>query len=791
MLKAELHAALVRRPLFLFALSFIAGLLIQSFFNFKLFPVLVLAVVLLLLALILLKKSTLIYIVIFLVGGMLRLAITRTPDQNDLRFASFAPDSTVTFEGVVLVTGQSANGKQRLAIDVYSLADSSEVTGLVWSYLRDPIPVMPGDTLIGRGFFRSPSPRSNPMDFDFAGYLAKNNVFWILYPDPKSSWNILPDAKMSLIRWVEQIRTRVAGYIHTEVPGQAGYMLSALLLGMREEVDDEIIQWFSETGVIHVLAVSGLHVGYVTLILMVIMSFLRLPYSLQVWGTVVGLLGYSLLTGGAPSVLRASTMATFYLIGTTIERRVDLYNLLGAAALGMLLIAPEQLWRVGFQLSFAAVFSIAYFFKRLKLMIPEAGEALLKRLKWLGYFVDLLLVSFAAQIGTLPFTIAYFHKIPIAGLFANLVVIPMIGIIVALGFTLLLLGTWIPLIGGMWAALLSLLLELLVKFVELMHRVPLAYISLPPIHPIWLIILIVTSLILFSTASYKRFILTIEMLLITNFLIWRGVWTAPPNLSIAILDVGQGDATIIQTPKGKTIVIDVGLRFGGDDSGADVVGPYLDYIQADTVDLLILTHPHNDHIGGAPWLLRHFPVKRVWQPNLDYDSFTYREIQFLIDSLGIKNESPFAGQVDGSFNPLFLRVLAPDSTTITNPPSSTNDYSIVVQTLYGTNRFLFSGDAEAGSETRQAHFDTLLKSDLIKVPHHGSLTSSTGQFLNKVKPQWAVISVGRRNKFRHPAKTTVERYQQLGVNIKRTDQDQAVIMEMDGTDFWLKQWRTE
>lgn len=781
---------MVRRPLFIFALSFIAGLLCQSFLNFQLMTTLILTTVVLMMAL-MWRRTSLVYILVFLCGGILRLAITRTPDSNDIRFASFHPDSTVAFQGCVRSMGTSANGKQRLAVDIFSMADSLKVTGQVWSYLRDPIGVMPGDTLIGRGFFRTPSPRSNPMDFDFRGYLAKNNVFWILNSDPKSTWHIIPDVKFSLIRQMEQLRTRIAMYIQDEVPGQPGYMLSALLLGLREDVDDEIIQWFSETGVIHVLAVSGLHVGYVTLILMVIMSFLRLPYRLQVWGTIFGLMGYSLLTGGAPSVLRASTMAAFYLFGTTIERRVDLYNLLGAAALGMLMISPEQLWRVGFQLSFAAVFSIAYFFPRLKKMLPDTEGALLTRIAGLRYFVDLLLVSFAAQIGTLPFTIAYFHKIPIVGLFANLVVIPLIGIIVALGFTLLLLGTWIPVIGGMWAPLLSLLLETLVKFVELMHRVPLAYISLPPIHPVWLIVLIVTSLILFSNISYKRFILMGEFLIIANYLVWSTIWVPAPNLTVAFLDVGQGDATIIQTPDGKTIVIDVGLRFGGDDSGADVAGPYLDYVQADTVDLLILTHPHNDHIGGAPWLLRHFPVKRIWQPDFEYDSFTFREIQTLIDSIGIKIESPLAGRVDSSFAPLYLRVVAPDSSIIANPPSSTNDYSIVVQTLYGENRILYSGDAEAGSETRQSHFDSLLKSDLIKVPHHGSLTSSTSEFLNKVEPQWAVISVGKRNKFRHPAKSTVERYMQIGANIKRTDLDQAVIFEMDGKDIWLKPWQTE
>ncbi|MCF7796194.1 MAG: DNA internalization-related competence protein ComEC/Rec2 [Lentisphaeria bacterium] len=785
LIRLALHTLVVQRPLFFIAVCFMGGLLLQSHLNLNLLWLIAGQAALILL---LMRRSFLVVIALLLItSGMLRLALVETPHRNDIRFAAFQPDSTYQFTGVVSAVGESSTGKQRLNVDVFALQDTLTVTGSVWSYLKEPLPVEPGDTLSGRGVFRKPLPRANPMDFDFRAYLEQKQVFWLLYPPRDHIWQIRPDSSRSFQQIIQRYRTGIAGFLRERVPGQPGYLLSALILGLRNEVDEEIIQWFSNTGVIHVLAVSGLHVGYVTLILFVILGFFRLPYRMQVLGTILGLGIYSLLTGGAPSVLRASTMAGLYLWGTTLERKVDLYNLLGAAAVGMLLITPNQLWRVGFQLSFAAVFSIAYFYPRLKALLPDPWQKVLGAHTWLTYTVDLFLVSLAAQIGTLPFTIAYFHKIPIVGLMANLVVIPLIGVIVALGFALLLLGSWIPLIGGWWAALLTLLLEILVKFVEFLQSLPLAYVDIQPIHFGWLLLFILSSLVLFSNWRRKGMALISTGLVLANFLVWRPVFQAPQPLTMAFLNVGQGDGVVVQTPGSEVMVIDCGLRFGGKDMGADVLGPYLNYLGEDTIDLMILSHPHNDHVGGAPWLLRHFPVKQVWQAAYDYDSFTYHEIQHLIDSLEIPVIYPLAGDIDSSFAPVYLRVLAPDSTVITNPPSVTNDASITFQLLFGELRVIFTGDAEHGSEYRQTRYKDLLRADIIKVPHHGSRTSSTSDFVNWVQSDWAVISVGRGNKFRHPASVTVARYEQLPATVLRTDIHQAVIFQSDGEKIWLVQ----
>ncbi len=784
-----IQEALIRRPLFVLAIAFSCGLIFSRYCSLPLW--LLAGTAILFLVLILLRPFNWLWLALIFTLGMVRMEWSRTILNSDLRYLQFNPDSTYRFSGIVSSVGESSTGKQRLAIEIISLRDSIPGQGQVWSYLSDPLPVLPGDTLSGEAFFRKPHPRANPMDFDFRHYLAEHQVSWLLYPPRSHPLKVDSLTGHSFVRSISYLREFIAGYIRANIPGQSGILLTALLLGQRGAVDDEIIQWFSDTGVIHVLAVSGLHVGYVTLILFVILGFVRLPYRMQVYGTIIGLAFYAILTGGAPSVLRAGTMAALVLWGTTLERRVDLYNILGAAGLGMLILVPSQLWRVGFQLSFAAVFSIAYFYPRLKAIIPKPIAQFLLDHPWVGYFIDLLIVSLAAQMGTLPFTLYYFHKMPLMGLLANLVVIPTVGIVVALGFARLILGSWVPLVGSWWSALIQLLLELLVKFVQWLHGIPGAYYQVPPIPLHWLAVTGLMFLVAFSSFRRKWFYLLVLVLGCFNWAVWRETLSSQPVLSVAFLNVGQGDGAVIETPAHRVIVIDCGLQFKGKDMGAKVIGPYLNRIGADTIDLMILTHPHNDHIGGAPWLLRHFTVKRIWQPKFDYKSYVYSEIQRLVDSLKVESLQPFAGEIDSSFWPVVIRVLAPDSSIVTHPPSVTNNVSIVTQILYGQTSFLLTGDAENYSEERQTVFSSILKSDVIKAPHHGSITSSLPDYVNLVDPLWVVISVGLRNKFHHPAPVTLARYSKLGVKIKRTDLDQAVIMKSDGDTVIVMNWQAK
>jgi competence protein ComEC len=566
--------------------------------------------------------------------------------------------------------------------------------------------------------------------------------------------------------------------------------MSALILGERSDVDEETKTNFANTGVIHVLAVSGLHVGYVSLILITIIGMFRLPYNYQTILVILGLGFYVILTGGAASVMRASIMASLMLLSTIIERKTDIYNTLATAAFIILMLDPSQLEGIGFQLSFSAVLSIVSLYPIFREWIPQAR---LISNSWImeaiDRIVDLFLVSLAAQLGTLGLTMFYFNKIPIISLFANLLVVPIIGVIVSTGMTSLLIGSCIPMVAKLWGALIDTLVDFMLWFVGFCARFDWAYVTTRNLH-LFELMLIIMAVFGVTGIAIKKIpkLWFILILLWGQYIVWTDLFTVKA-LEVIMLDVGQGDAIIVHTPDNNTIVIDAGLRFGGKDMGETVISPYLRDRNWNTIDLLVLTHPHNDHIGGAHFLIENHVVKKVMMQNVEYDSYSYHKLLRTLDSLRIPIQSVYTGIVDSTFNPIYLRVTGPKKFDLNNRPSNVNNISIVFQLLYGETSILFTGDAEHEVEKDQLPLGSLLQSDIIKAPHHGSKTSSSERYVNQVDPQLCLISLGTGNKFKHPAPVTMKRYEDKEVIIHRTDLEGAVIYTSDGKSWTHHDWR--
>jgi len=260
-------------------------------------------------------------------------------------------------------------------------------------------------------------------------------------------------------------------------------------------------------------------------------------------------------------------------------------------------------------------------------------------------------------------------------------------------------------------------------------------------------------------------------------------------MELIMLDVGQGDASIIHTPQGKTIVVDAGSRFSGKDMGRDVISPYLLDRNWKKIDLLVLTHPHNDHMGGAEYLLNQHSVQRVIMPEVEYDSYGYRKLREILDSLKIPVIAAYTGDVDTTLFPLYLRVTGPGHFDHEGEPSNVNNVSIVLQVFYGETSLLLTGDAEQEMEQDQLALGNLLQSDLIKAPHHGSKTSSSPAYIDLVNPDVCLISLGEGNKYRHPSPITIEGYQERGTRIHRTDLEGAIIYTSDGQKWSHFPWK--
>ncbi|MCF7822936.1 MAG: DNA internalization-related competence protein ComEC/Rec2 [Candidatus Marinimicrobia bacterium] len=732
-------------------------------------------------------------LVVLVIAGALRMAVSEHQPAKSLSHFIAYPDSIYQVSAIVQGAGETKKGTPKYLLLPLSIGEQDFSYGRIILYSREMANTPEiGDTLTAGMELFKPRSKRNPNDFDYARYLRSQNIFFEAFLQDPQQIKLTSNTTLLLRQMIVELKESIKAFFYRHMQSQSAGILSALILGERGEVEEDIRNDFANTGVIHVLAVSGLHVAYVSLVFITLIGLFRFPYAAQSILVALGLAFYVILTGGAASVMRASIMAILLLMASVLERKSDIFNTLATAAFIILIIDPNQVFSIGFQLSFSAVLSIVLLFPVLKAWIPhlDTGKNFIIG-RSINSVIDLFLVSLAAQLGTLAITIYYFHKIPIVSLFANLLVVPLIGLIVATGMSMLLIGSLFPILAEYWAVLLDTVIAFMLWFVSVCAGFDWAYISTRSISVHEVIILLTAIFLLAGMKIQKLFRLWLILILLWMDISTWGLALQPPVLEVSVLDVGQGDAVIIHTPNHKTMVVDAGLGFGGKDMGKDVISPYLKYRNWDRIDLLVLTHPHNDHIGGAPYLLEHHPVQRVLMQEVTYDSYTYEKLLSILDSLEIPVQSAYTGMIDSSMAPAIIRISAPKKFNASTQPTNINNVSITFQLFYGNTTMLFTGDAEQEVETDQLVLGSLLKSDLLKVPHHGSRTSSSARFLELVKPEIGLISVGTKNKYKHPAPITLRHYKEWGIEVRRTDLEGAICYESDGESWKHVDWKTE
>lgn len=645
-----------------------------------------------------------------------------------------------------------------------------------------------GDVVKFAAILREPTGRRNPGEFDYRRYLHLHHVFALAYLDSNQAPVVVSRGGIIVRRWAQRAKLYIERVVDETTEPNTGAILKALLVGMKGEIEREVIQEFVNTGVIHVLAVSGLHVGYVTLVVLLILGFLRLPDRLKTIFAILGLLFYALMVDLRPSVTRAVIMAALILIGHSWELRLNIYNSIAAAALIQTLFDPLQLFDMGFQLSFLAVLSIVFIYRRLDGMLPVDARDFLRERKLLWSTYQLFLVSLSAMLGTLPVTVYYFQRIPLVALLANLVVVPLVGIICALGFAQVLLGGFWHGLGLAYGAVEEYLIKGMQFLIGWSGGWAFASFSVPAI-TLGQVVLgyVILALVLYLNYRRIRFILVTALLIGLNCLVWLPLFK-PPALQAVFLDVGQGDAILLRLPDRKYILIDAGDRTFRRDYGALVVEPYLRRQGIKRLNYLVLTHAHADHIGGAPYILRHVQVDTLCTSPKAGKSQLVAEIQHLVDSLQIPQKILKAGDyiefVGGT-----IFVLHPSLSFSQRNYPGYNDYSIVMKVKYFDQALLLCGDAEETAEKSLLRYRDFLRANIIKVPHHGSSTSSTLEFLQQVQPQLAVISVGANNKFRHPSPVTIERYCTIQARVYRTDESGALIVKVEPRRWQPIDWR--
>ncbi len=649
-----------------------------------------------------------------------------------------------------------------------------------------------GDRVLLFGRLRAPQGIRNPGELDHAQALRAEGITITLSVHGGSNVELVArDSVSGVIARIASLRRAIAAALERHVGGDEGALLEGLLVGMRGTIDESITRAFIASGTFHVLAVSGLHVGFVTIILLALLSPVLNRYA-HFALLAASLAGYTMLAGGAPSIRRAALMAAMLASARIFERIPDGLNIIGAAAFLVALFDPGSVYGAGYHLSFAAAIGLVVVYPRLWRVIGARIEH-----PRVATLARVACVSVAAQVATLPLTALYFERLSPVGVVSNLLIVPASG--VALGLAAMVSAAApVPALASMIGDLARLFVHAMIALTAWFASLPGASFILPPFSAVDAAVFYLGALFVVLAATRRVFLarLAVVSLLVALALVLRGAPDAdvlpPGRLTVAMLDVGQGDGIVIRFPHGATMVVDAGpspvslLR-------APPVAAFLARHGIGRVRALVLTHLHADHIGGAARVLDVAVVDTLYHSGERTGDGRAYELDSMLAATCTPSRVARAGESLAIDTNVRVMVLHPDSGTVGSDgmtgDGNMNNGSVVLRLVYGSTSILLSGDLERPREEALAQrFGDILRSDILKTGHHGSKTSTTPGYLAIVHPRVALVSVGE-NFFGHPSPSVIERLRDGGIEIDRTDEDGAVIWTSDGAEWRRIQWR--
>ena len=653
--------------------------------------------------------------------------------------------------------------------------------------------VAPGRMVILRGLLRPPAGASNPGVFHAERYFAGRGVGARVKALHLSVGPVAGGFAPKLA-WLSHRARKRAEAVLTSAGVGPGDITSRVLLGMAfgkavSPVPPMVEEEFRRAGVAHVLVVSGMHVTALSLFVLALCK----GYLLGLWRVLlpgVASFFYIALAGFSPSAVRAWLMGLVLFLAPAMRGDYDLLSALSVAALASTLAGPFVAYSPSFQLSYLAALGIAVLYGPIDRLLRDAPPFLRKPLA----------VSLAAQLGIWPFFVRMFGVIPALAPISNLLVVPLCGLLLPL----LLLSTLLSgvpllwLVGGALSLACHSLAGVMLKVVHLMASTPFSQIKVASAKSssVALAYLLVLALPMMREDLRGRGIRPESAYLLALFgavvLLSFGVarvWRAP-RLEVVFLDVGQGEAILVRSPAGRTMLVDGGHRYVRDgvevDWGRRVVVPFLAAEGVRRLDLVVATHPDDDHVGGLTTVLEEVPVGLLLVSDASALEGAHGHLLELARRKGIKVVEALRGQRIDLGGGAMAEVLWPPWPRLKGTGADDNNNSIVLRVRYGRVRFLLPADIEEEAERLLSSRPSEVRAEVLKVAHHGSPSSSTLGFLKAVSPKVAVISVGPDNPYGFPSPQVLKRLKFVGATVYRTDFDGAVIIATDGRRLWVR-----
>jgi competence protein ComEC len=754
------------------------------------------------------------------------------PPPDPLGLSRFGDGAMLTVRGRLVREADRFPDKMRLYVAAERAGQETEplppARGLIRVTVLRRGPFRIGDEVRFHGRIRFPRNFGDPGEFDYEAFMARNGIAaTMLALAPRGGGlavAILAHRREFPASQIESVRGRIAAFIDRNLDDPVASEMRALVIGDRGGISRTMHQTFARTGMAHLLVISGLHLSMVAAVIFAAVRFILLLFPAiagRGWANrgaalaaMVAVTAYAAIAGHHVSTIRALVMVLAYMFAVAIGRPREALASLALAAIVICLALPGSSADVGFELSFASVVAIVLGMRRYAAWVerrrfdrssagvaPTHGEI---AWEWtLGYVA----VSFWAMLAVTPLTAFYFNQFSLVGLIANAVVVPIMG----LGGTVL--GLAACALSFVWAGPAGAILRAAGRFVAAGNLLadwfvnwPLAWsrvftptaVELALAYGV-LMVWLVWPLRWRSErggdsssagdAGNRRWRYAVLAALFGAIVVDSGWWTYQryfnPDLRVTFLSVGEGDGAVVRFPGSRVMLVDAGGGWHDFDMGERIVARYLWSLKIMHVDWLALSHPDRDHFGGFGFIARNFSPRAFWTDGLSSRDVTYSELLATLDALNVPRRV-----VDARVAPMHIGGV---TVAVLNPPAragiSPNNSSMVLRLQFGATSFLFTGDLEAAGERALIGGGRRLDALILKVPHHGSRTSSSAQFVEAVHPEVVVISLGYHNRFHFPAAEVVDRYRQEGAQLLRTDRDGAVIVDATGGGATLRAYR--
>ena len=709
--------------------------------------------------------SKIIALIIFFVIGALRFYSVDNLPANDI---SKFEGQTLKIVGTIRDEPQikifpNETTQQRFIVEVSSAGKNSASGAIILTSYYKPDenlkPARIGDKISAEGKIKFITNYKNPGQIDTATRLKSDGITARMSAGKGGVEieQIEGNLWIKFLRFVAAIREHYRAEMAGVMTSDDAAAIFAMLFGGYAGLNPELVEEFATTGIVHILSVSGSHMSLLATATAALCLMLKFPRWATLFLGIFVIGTYTLLSGMLPQVIRSACMGVLAFYGTAMQYETMSARFLTLTALAMLINQPLLIFDISFQLSFTATAGLMYIAPRLRILMLELP-------RWVSTPAAMTL---SAQIASLPIIVWYFNQVSLSSILANVFVMPLLEIVIVGGLLGGLIALIIPFLGKIFFVGESLIFGAGAELNKAFASLPFSAVQVPTLG-------IAAGAIYYLALIFRR----AEILFLLIILLAVNFFKAGGDLEVNFIDVGQGDCCVVLTPNRKCLIFDTGgVREKTFDVGGRVVIPYLKHENIFAVDTIFLTHAHEDHSGGAGTIIRKMPVREIITANENKSEYAA--------VLGIspqKLNNLRAGSTGENFNIDGVKIEILYAPKI----GSGNEISNVYRITYGDIKFLITGDLVKENESDMLRENINVQSTVLKVGHHGSLTSSSEEFLKAVNPKVAVICVGYGNNFNHPRAEVLERLEKINAKIYRTDIDGLIKFKTDGKILTVK-----